>query len=41
MKLLSNSKRDLDIEVIIAERLPDVGLGRTLNDRLERAAYTP
>ncbi len=30
---------ELDVDVIIAERLPDIGLGRTLNDRLERASY--
>ena len=30
-------KQDLDL--IIVERLPDHGLGRTLNDRLIRAAY--
>lgn len=28
----------LELDVIIAQRLPDEGLGRTLNDRLERAA---
>lgn len=27
----------LGLEVIIAERFPDVGLGRTINDRLQRA----
>lgn len=27
----------LSLDVIIAERLPDVGLGRTMNDRLQRA----
>jgi L-threonylcarbamoyladenylate synthase len=26
------------VDLIIAERLPDIGLGRTLNDRLDRAA---
>lgn len=26
-----------DLEIIIAERLPDFGLGKTMNDRLERA----
>jgi L-threonylcarbamoyladenylate synthase len=29
---------ELDVDVIIAEKFPDTGLGRTLNDRLERAA---
>lgn len=28
----------LDIDFILAERLPDKGLGRSMNDRLERAA---
>ncbi len=27
-----------DLDLIIAERLPDTGLGRSINDRLERAA---
>jgi L-threonylcarbamoyladenylate synthase len=27
----------LHLDVIIAERFPDYGLGRTINDRLERA----
>jgi L-threonylcarbamoyladenylate synthase len=27
----------LHLDVIIAERFPDHGLGRTINDRLERA----
>ena len=27
----------LNVDIIIAERLPDIGLGRTINDRLERA----
>ena len=25
-------------QLIIAERMPDIGLGKTINDRLERAA---
>ena len=29
----------LDLDLIIAERLPDEGLGRSINDRLERAAH--
>lgn len=33
MHRLDNS----NLDVIIAERLPDVGLGKTINDRLERA----
>jgi len=28
----------LNLDVIIAERLPDIGLGKSINDRLERAA---
>jgi L-threonylcarbamoyladenylate synthase len=28
----------LDIDFILAERFPDVGLGRAINDRLSRAA---
>ena len=28
----------LKLDVIIAERFPDVGLGKTINDRLERAS---
>jgi L-threonylcarbamoyladenylate synthase len=27
-----------DVEVILAERFPDEGLGRAINDRLRRAA---
>jgi L-threonylcarbamoyladenylate synthase len=27
-----------DVDIILAERLPDEGLGRAINDRLERAA---
>lgn len=30
---------ELNVDVIIAEKMPDIGLGRTLNDRLERAAH--
>ena len=26
-----------DLDIIIAERLPDYGLGKSINDRLERA----
>ena len=26
-----------NLDIIIAERFPDTGLGRTINDRLERA----
>ena len=28
-----------DVEVIIAERFPDQGIGKAINDRLERAAF--
>ncbi|MBC7557469.1 MAG: threonylcarbamoyl-AMP synthase [Chryseobacterium sp.] len=28
----------LNLDIIIAERLPDIGLGKSINDRLERAA---
>ncbi|MEQ9423490.1 MAG: L-threonylcarbamoyladenylate synthase [Cyclobacteriaceae bacterium] len=28
-----------DVELIIAERMPDKGLGRAINDRLERASF--
>ncbi len=31
---------ELDVDVIIAEKFSNTGLGRTLNDRLERAAST-
>jgi L-threonylcarbamoyladenylate synthase len=27
----------LDLDIIVAERFPDVGLGKSINDRLERA----
>lgn len=29
----------IDLDVIIAERFPNIGIGRAINDRLERAAY--
>ena len=29
----------LNLDVIIAERLPDTGLGKSVNDRLQRAAF--
>ena len=35
MRLLDQS----DLDVIIAQRFPDTGIGRAINDRLERAAY--
>lgn len=35
MRLLDQS----DIDIIFAERFPDMGIGRAINDRLERAAY--
>lgn len=35
MRLLDQS----DLDVIFAERFPDTGIGRAINDRLERAAY--
>ncbi|WP_424290891.1 Sua5 family C-terminal domain-containing protein [Eudoraea sp.] len=28
----------LKLDLIIAERLPNIGLGKTLNDKLQRAA---
>jgi L-threonylcarbamoyladenylate synthase len=28
-----------EVDIIIAERVPDVGIGLAINDRLERAAY--
>jgi L-threonylcarbamoyladenylate synthase len=28
-----------DVDVIVAERFPDEGIGRAINDRLERAAF--
>ena len=35
MRLLDQS----DLDVIIAQHFPDTGIGRAINDRLERAAY--
>ena len=35
MRLMDQS----DLDVILAERFPDSGIGRAINDRLERAAY--
>jgi L-threonylcarbamoyladenylate synthase len=35
MRLLDQS----DLDAIIAERFPDTGIGRAINDRLERAAF--
>ena len=29
---------NLNLDVIVAERLPDFGLGKSINDRLERAS---
>lgn len=37
MRELDNS----DIDLILAERFPDTGIGMAINDRLERAAYIP
>ncbi|MEZ4847513.1 MAG: Sua5 family C-terminal domain-containing protein [Bacteroidia bacterium] len=28
----------LDLDMIVAERFPDIGLGKSINDRLERAS---
>ena len=28
----------LNLEIIVAERFPDFGLGKSINDRLERAS---
>ncbi len=36
MRLLDQS----DLDVIIAEQFPNTGIGRAINDRLERASYT-
>ena len=39
---LYNAMHDLDhqnLDVIIAERFPDFGLGKSINDRLQRAAF--
>ena len=30
----------LDLDIIIAQKLPDLGLGRSLNDRLQRATFS-
>ena len=30
---------EMELELIIAEKLPDIGLGRAINDRLQRAAH--
>jgi L-threonylcarbamoyladenylate synthase len=27
-----------NLDIIVAERLPDIGLGKTINDKLERAS---
>ena len=35
MRLLDQT----DLDVILAERFPDMGIGRAINDRLERAAF--
>ena len=35
MRLLDQA----DLDVIIAEQFPNIGIGRAINDRLERAAY--
>ena len=37
MRELDNS----DVDLILAERFPATGIGRAINDRLERAAYNP
>ncbi len=29
----------LNLDVIIAEKLPEIGLGNSMNDRLQRAAF--
>ncbi len=31
---------DLNLDIIVAERLPDIGLGKSINDRLERASVS-
>ena len=31
----------MDVDVIFAELVPDVGIGRAINDRLKRAAAAP
>jgi L-threonylcarbamoyladenylate synthase len=37
MRLLDES----DAELIVAELIPEIGLGRAINDRLKRAAAQP
>ena len=37
MKQLHKLDR-LNLEIIVAERFPDFGLGKSINDRLERAS---
>ena len=40
---LYDSLHELDckkLDVIIAERLPDIGLGKSINDRLQRATFS-
>ena len=32
---------NLNLDVIIAERFPDTGLGKSINDRLQRATFSP
>ena len=29
---------DMDVDIILAETVPDVGIGKAINDRLQRAA---
>jgi hypothetical protein len=31
----------MDVDVVFAELVPDVGIGRAINDRLKRAAAAP
>ena len=41
---LFSAMRNMDysnVDVIIAERFPDEGIGMAINDRLERAAFKP
>jgi len=40
---LYDAMHDLDhqnLDVIIAERFPDFGLGKSINDRLQRATFS-
>jgi L-threonylcarbamoyladenylate synthase len=40
--LLYNAMHELDaldLEAIFVEKMPDEGIGKTMNDRLKRAAY--